>query len=131
MSELLKGLKNATATKTAVAFREQSLTFQSLFERVTELEQLTGRLTGRRVVILLPEGFDSVVAHISCFTNGACLIPISPLIEKHRLKAIVELVRPHLVISNSQLFKKHFSTLATMRTLMLDLKLTDSNELLA
>ncbi|HEU5472376.1 MAG TPA: amino acid adenylation domain-containing protein [Actinophytocola sp.] len=102
------GLVDAAAARTpdalAVVAEGGSLTYRELTARA---DRLAGELAARGVgpesvvAVSLPRSADLVVALLGVLKAGGAYLPVDPKYPSHRLAAILDEARPHLVLTDS------------------------------
>ncbi|NGN63413.1 amino acid adenylation domain-containing protein [Streptomyces sp. A7024] len=102
------GLVEAQAARTpgevALVAGGQSLTYRELNARADSLaRELAGRGVRPETVVAvsLPRSADLVVALLAVLKAGGAYLPVDPKYPGHRLEAILEDARPHLVLTDS------------------------------
>ncbi|MGW1727842.1 amino acid adenylation domain-containing protein [Streptomyces sp. NPDC002306] len=104
VAALVQAQTARTPDATAVAADGASLTYRELDERA---ERLAGELTARGVraeslvAVSLPRSADLVVALLAVLKAGGAYLPLDPKYPSHRLRAIFDEARPHLVLTHS------------------------------
>jgi amino acid adenylation domain-containing protein len=67
--------------------------------RVADSLLQTGVSKGDRVVLLMENGFDALMAQLGCSRIGAVFIPVSPQEPERRVRKIIERLTPVLIIA--------------------------------
>ncbi|WKX71564.1 non-ribosomal peptide synthetase [Streptomyces sp. XD-27] len=104
----ITGLVEAQAARTpdevAVVADGASLTYREVTARADRLaRELAGRGVGPEsvVAVSLPRSADLVVALLAVLKAGGAYLPVDPRYPSHRLAAIFDEARPHLVLTHS------------------------------
>ncbi|MFD9499457.1 amino acid adenylation domain-containing protein [Streptomyces sp. NPDC060035] len=104
----IPGLVEAQAARTpdevAVIAEGESLTYREVNARADRLaRELADRGVGPEsvVAVSLPRSADLVVALLAVLKAGGAYLPVDPRYPSHRLEAIFEEARPHLVLTDS------------------------------
>ncbi|MFI6985632.1 amino acid adenylation domain-containing protein [Embleya sp. NPDC050154] len=104
----IAGLVEAQATRTpdevAVVAGGESLTYREVNARADRLaRELVDRGVGPEalVAVSLPRTADLVIALLAVLKAGGAYLPVDPRYPGHRLVAILEEARPHLVVAHS------------------------------
>jgi len=74
----------------------------SLSEKSAGLLAAEGIGLGDRVILLMENGLDALVAQLSCSRVGAIFIPVSPQEPVTRINKIIKQVTPGLIICNTK-----------------------------
>lgn len=110
-----------TPDKTAITFKNQTLTYEQLYNYTNSLANYMHNLNigkGSIVGIMLPRGFEVLLAIIATLKTGACYIPIDPSFPVSRINYMLENSNAALLITNSK------NTISSIPTL--DISLTNS-----
>ena len=99
------------ANHLAVQFGGQLASYAELAERLNTLVEELDCRGSLRVLILLPDGLVSYVLLLYLFLSKAVVVPVSPLSVTSFLVNLCKSVRPHLVVTNQILYKRHRSVL--------------------
>ncbi|MFD7031440.1 amino acid adenylation domain-containing protein [Streptomyces sp. NPDC059917] len=90
---------------TALVAGARSLTYAALDHEVAALAErlrAAGVTAGMPVAAVLPRGVDSVVTLLACLRTGAVYCPLSPADPAARLEALLERLRPALVLATRE-----------------------------
>ncbi|KOU40387.1 non-ribosomal peptide synthetase [Streptomyces sp. WM6378] len=105
----VNGLVEAQAARTpdavALVTDGESLTYREVNARADHLaRELAGRGVGPEsvVAVSLPRTANLVVALLAVLKAGGAYLPVDPKYPSHRLAAIFEEARPHLVLTDAQ-----------------------------
>ena len=105
----VNGLVEAQAARTpdavALVTDGESLTYREVNARADRLaRELAGRGVGPEsvVAVSLPRTANLVVALLAVLKAGGAYLPVDPKYPSHRLAAIFEEARPHLVLTDAQ-----------------------------
>ena len=99
------------ANHLAVQFGGQLASYAELAGRLNTLVEELDCRGSLRVLILLPDGLVSYVLLLYLFLSKAVVVPVSLLSVTSFLVNLCKSVRPHLVVTNQILYKRHRSVL--------------------
>jgi amino acid adenylation domain-containing protein len=104
--DALKRVVRETPGKIAVRAGTESLTYAELDHRAEELCARLRRAAATRgslIPVCLNRSADLLVALLAVLKAGAAYVPLDPASSKHRIRAILEDIRPGVLISESAL----------------------------
>jgi len=97
--------------KTALVFPQSAvtLTYAELFEQCVQLShafQSQAVLPGSRIVILLPNSPEFIIALFAIMKVGGVAIPLDTFAKKSEILDILNLINPRLIVTNQSLSRK-------------------------
>ncbi|MER7172958.1 amino acid adenylation domain-containing protein [Streptomyces mesophilus] len=101
---LVEATAARTPDATAVVAGDTTLTYAELNTRASALARtLAGQGVGTEslVAVSLPRSADLVIALLAVLKAGAAYLPVDPKYPSHRLEAILDEARPHLVLTDA------------------------------
>jgi long-chain acyl-CoA synthetase len=98
----------------AVQFRNRRLSYSELKNILDSLARRFGPLSGKRVIILLPDNIPSYLCHLHFFMSGAIATPVSIRTATSRIRVLCEKIQPHFIVSNSALRTQHESAIESI-----------------
>jgi acyl-CoA synthetase (AMP-forming)/AMP-acid ligase II len=99
MNKLKSALRTTTREypdRTAVQFRNRRLSYIELVNMLDLLARRFGPLSGKRIIILLPDNIPSYLCHLHFFMSGAIVTPVSIKAAASRIRVLCEKIKPHL-----------------------------------
>ncbi|MFC1936343.1 AMP-binding protein [Chloroflexota bacterium] len=99
--ELLEFRADSTPQNTAFTFKDQSFTYQHLWEKINlfaEQLRVQGVQRGERVILVFPNGQEFFYAFYGAQRIGAIPVPIAPVAGAERILGIAQLAKSKLVI---------------------------------
>jgi acyl-CoA synthetase (AMP-forming)/AMP-acid ligase II len=103
----LRQVAKESPERLAVQFRDRGISYSELAGILTSLSSEFGDLSGRRVVLLLPDGLPSYCWYLHLFLRRAVNVPISVAAPTSRIKALCKKVKPHFIVTNNLLSQRH------------------------
>ncbi|MEN6374090.1 MAG: class I adenylate-forming enzyme family protein [Smithella sp.] len=98
----------------AVQFRNRRLSYSELKNILDSLARRFGPLSGKRIIILLPDSIPSYLCHLYFFLSGAIVTPVSIQIIDSRIKVLCEKIKPHFIVTNAALHAQHKSAIESL-----------------
>lgn len=95
----------------AVQFHELRLTYGELSEISDALTRRFGRISGTRIIILLPDSIPSYLCHLHFFMSGAIVTPVSVRLTTSRIRVLCDKIQPHFIVTNRALYEQHKSVI--------------------
>ncbi|MEW2624087.1 amino acid adenylation domain-containing protein [Streptomyces sp. NPDC048106] len=102
LPELLQRQAESSADRTAVVFRDETLTYAELNARANRLAELLGRYGAgpeTRVALALKRSTEMVVAIVATLKAGAAYLPIDPGLPADRIGYLLTDADPALVVT--------------------------------
>lgn len=93
----------------AVKFKDQSLTYEELDAKSTQLAgclKIRGLRTGQIVALAMYNCLDLITAILGIFKSGGVYLPIDPNYPHDRIEAMLKDAQPHFLITKSPLKTK-------------------------
>jgi long-chain acyl-CoA synthetase len=97
----------------AVACRGTILDRGQLRAKLDALRSVLGCLRGQRVLLLLPDSLAAFLVQMRTFADQGCLIPLSPLSAAPRVREVIDRTRPHVVVTNGPLLRRHGAAISS------------------
>jgi long-chain acyl-CoA synthetase len=82
------------------------LTFAKADTALAEIASQIPSLTGRRIVILLPDSLSAALLHLECFSQGATVVSLSPFSPAAHVQFVLDRVQAELVFTTPVLQTK-------------------------
>ncbi|MFE9837929.1 amino acid adenylation domain-containing protein [Streptomyces sp. NPDC005551] len=104
ITALVEAQAARTPDEVAVIADRESLTYREVNARADRLARELADLGVRRetlVAVSLPRSADLVIALLAVLKAGGAYLPVDPNYPSHRLAAILDQARPHLVLTHS------------------------------
>ena len=98
----------------AVQFRNRRLSYSELTNILDSLARRFGPLSGKRIIILLPDNIPSYLCHLHFFLSGALVTPVSIQTVTSRIRVLCEKIQPHFIVTNSALHAQHKSAMESL-----------------
>jgi len=98
----------------AVQFRNRRLSYSELTNILDSLSQHFGPLTGKRLIILLPDCIPSYLCHLHFFISGAIVTPVSIQTTTSKIRVLCKKIQPHFIVTNSALHARHKSAIESL-----------------
>ena len=98
----------------AVQFRNRRLTYRGLTNILDSLAQRLDRLSGKRIIILLPDSIPAYLCHLHFFMSGAIVAPVSIQTTTSRIRVLCDKIQPHFIVTNSALRARHKSAIESL-----------------
>ena len=107
LTEYLEQNISNLSDKTAVIYKDQSISFSQLHQRAVSLAKyISKKLSGINnsiIAVYLPKSIDSVIADLAILYSANAYMNLDVNNPNHRIKNIVSQVKPSLVITKSDL----------------------------
>lgn len=108
ISEKFKRAAEANLGKTAIFFRDRTLTYHELLSNVRRLSfslSKEGVKKGGRVAILLPNSTEFIIAYLAILQCGATVVPINFLLKPEEIEYILGHSEASFIISSDRLLE--------------------------
>ena len=113
LESILRRMASEFPDRLVVQCRDRRLSYGQLAGILESLAQNLGRVAGKRVVLLLPDGIPCYLWHLHLFLAGAVNVPISVQSSSSRIRELCERVQPHFIVTNTALRARHRAALET------------------
>lgn len=124
---LLEDAGRSASNRPAIAFKDHSLSYGALTKTLDRMSSRLPPLQGRRVMVMLPDSLTGYALHLKMFCDGACIVPVSPLIPSGVFQELFQKVEPHLVMTTQSLQKRHSDVVSRIATLVLGASTPDQD----
>ncbi len=114
LESALRLTANEYPDRLAIQCRDRRLSYSELAEISDSLARRFGPLSGRRIIILLPDSLPSYLCHLHFFMSGAIVIPVSIKTATSRVRVLCEKIQPHFIVTNKALHKLHESAIESI-----------------
>ncbi len=104
----------------AVQFRNRRLSYSELQNILDALARRFGPLSGKRIIILLPDSIPSYLCHLHFFMSGAIVSPVSIRTATSRIRVLCEKIQPHFIVTNSALCELHKSAMESIPYILIN-----------
>lgn len=112
--------------RTAVQFRNRRLSYSELQNILDLLARRFGPLSGRRIIILLPDNIPSYLCHLHFFMSGAIVTPVSVKAATSRIRVLCEKIKPHFIVTNGALHAQHKSAIESLPYILIKTEETNA-----
>ena len=110
----------------AVQFGNRRLSYSELTNILDSLARRFGPLSGRRIIILLPDDIPSYLCHLHFFLSGALVTPVSIQAVTSRIRVLCAKIQPHFIVTNSALYAQHKSALESLPYILIKTEETNA-----
>jgi len=122
----LRQMATECPDRLAIQYRDRRLSYSKLIGILDAFGQKLGRLSGMRIVLLLPDGMSSYLCHLHFFLSGAIVVPVSVQSTTLKIRELCQTVHPHFVVTNPLLRARHKGAIEGLPCLVVKSDYTDA-----
>lgn len=110
----------------AIRHKKAKLTYSELPAAIDSVKREASYLAGARVAVILPDSIGTCLLYLHLFVSESTAIPISIQATTQHIANVLARIKPHFVVTNRILYKKHGPLLESFQCVLFDNANTES-----
>ena len=121
LMDLIDSHATRLGDKPVIRHKKKKLSYSELPASIEAIKGGIDYLNNSRVMIILPDGIGTTLLYLHLFLSKATVIPISTQATTLHIEKISGKIKPHFLVTNRILYKKHEKLLARFNCVVVDM----------